>query len=81
MTEQDLKRAEIGAGLIEMCRKTVAQGVGMHAFPDAGALGGLVTRVPNGFRIDRSILAKDAGEQPDAGFAVVITPVGAQCRK
>ena len=81
MTEQDLNRAEIGTGLIEMRSKTVAQRVGMHAFLDAGALGGVPTGVPNGFRIDRSILAKVAGKQPGAGFTVVITPMGAQCRK
>src|SRR6266702_6478435 len=58
----------------------VAKRVGMHAFLDAGALGGFLTRVPDCFGIDRSILAKVAGEQPGAGFAVVATPVGAQCR-
>ena len=62
MTEQDLNRAEIRAGLIEMRSKTVAKRVGMHAFLDAGALGGFLARVPNGFRIDRSILAIVAGK-------------------
>ena len=81
MTEQDLNRAEIGTGLIKMRRKTVAQRVGMHAFLDAGALGGVLTRVPNGFRIDRPILAVVAGKQPGAGFAMVETPVGAECRE
>jgi hypothetical protein len=59
----------------------VAQRVGMRAFLDAGALGRVLTRVPNGFRIDGPILAKVAGEQPGAGFTVVATPVGAQCRE
>jgi len=81
MTEQDLNSAEIRAGLIEMRSKTVAKRVGMHAFLDDGALGGFLTRVLNGFRIDGPILAKVAGEQPGAGFAVVATPVGAQCRE
>ena len=81
MSEQDLNGAEIGAGLIEMRSKTVPQRVGMDVFLKAGALGGLVARVPNGFGIDGPILAKVAGKQPGAGFAVVITPMGAQCRK
>src|SRR5216684_7629009 len=81
MTEQDLNGAEIGAGLIEMRSKTVAQRVGMDAFLEARALGGFLTRVPDCFRIDRSILAIVAGKQPGARSAVVATPVGAQCRE
>src|SRR5204862_3975413 len=56
MPEQDLNGTEIGAGFIEMCRKTVAKRVGMNAFLEAGALGGFLTCIPNGFRIDRPIL-------------------------
>ena len=50
MTEQDLNGAEIGASLIEMRRKTVAKQMGIDAFLEAGALGGFLTCVPNGFR-------------------------------
>ena len=81
MTEQDLNGAEIRAGFIEMCRKTVAKRVGMNAFLEAGALGGFLTCVPNGFRVDRPILTIVAGEQPGAGFAMVETPMGAECRE
>ena len=81
MPEQDLNSTEIGAGFIEMRRKTMAKRVGMNAFLEAGALGGFLTRVPNGFRIDRPILAIVAGEQPGAGFAMVETPMGAECRE
>jgi len=81
MSEQDLNGAEIGAGFIEMGCKTVAKRVGMNAFGEGGALGGLLTCVPNGFRIDGPILAIVAGEQPGAGFAMVETPVGAKCHK
>jgi hypothetical protein len=80
MPKQDLNAAEIRAGFIEMCRKTVAKSVGMNVFLEAGATGGFLTRIPNGFRIDRPILAIVAGKQPGTGFAVVITPVGAECR-
>src|SRR5713226_1808737 len=41
-----------------MRRKTVAKQMGIHAFLDAGALGGFLTCVPNGFRIDRPIDTK-----------------------
>ena len=59
----------------------MAKRVGMNIFLDAGALGGLLTGVPNGFHIDRPILVIIAGEQPGAGFPVVETPVGAKCRE
>ena len=81
MPEQDLNGAEIRAGFIEMCRKTVAKSMGMNAFLEAGALGGFLTCVPNGFRIDGPILAIVAGEQPGAGLAMVETPIGAECRE
>ena len=81
MPEQDLNGAEIRAGFIEMCRKTVAKRVGMNAFLETGALSSSVARVPNGFRIDRPILAIVAGKKPSAEFPVVVTPVGAKCRE
>ena len=81
MTEQDLNGAEIGASLVEMRRKTVAQQMGINAFLEAGALGGFLTCVPNGFRIDRPILAIVAGKQPGTGFPMVVTPVGAECHQ
>jgi len=81
MPEQDLNGAEIRAGFIEMCRKTMAKSVGMNAFLEAGALGGFLTCVPNGFRIDGPILTIVAGEQPGAGFAMVEAPMGAECRE
>src|SRR5712692_180724 len=64
-----------------MRRKTVAKQMGIHAFLDAGALGGFLTCVPNGFRIDRPILAIVAGKQPGTGFPMVVTPVGAECHR
>ena len=81
MPEQNLNGAEIGAGLIEMRRETMAQRVGVDAFLEAGTLGGFMACVPNGFRIDGPIFAIVAGEQPSAGFAMVEMPVGAQCRE
>jgi len=81
MPEQDLNGAEIRAGFLEMCRKTMAKSVGMNAFLEAGALGGFLTCVPNGFRIDGPILTIVAGEQPGAGFAMVEAPMGAECRE
>ena len=81
MPEQYLNGAKIRAGFIEMRRKTVTKRVGMDVFLDAGALGGFLTRVPNGFRIDWSILAKVAGKQLGAGFPMVVTPMGAECHK
>ena len=81
MPEQNLDGAEIRAGFIEMGRKTVAKSVGMNVFLEAGALRGFLTCVPNGFRIDRPILTTVAGKQPGAGFAVVLTPMAAQCRE
>ena len=63
MPEQDLNGAEIRAGFIEMCRKTVTKSVGMNAFLKAGVLGGFMTCLPNGFHIDGPILAIVAGEQ------------------
>jgi len=59
----------------------VAQSVGMDAFLEAGVLGGFLTCVPNGFCIDRPILAIVAGKKPSAEFPVVVTPVGAKCRE
>ena len=59
----------------------VAKRVRMNAFLEAGALGGFLTGVPNSFRIDGPILAIVAGKQPGAGFAVVVTPMAAQCRE
>src|SRR5215469_9996025 len=50
-----------------MSGKAVSQRVGMNAFLDAHALGGFLTRAPNGFCIDRTILAIVAGKQP-VGF-------------
>jgi hypothetical protein len=81
MSEQDLNGAEIGAGFVEMRSKTMSNYVGMDAFLEARALGGLVARVPNGFRIDGPILAIVAGKQPGAGLAVVVTPMSAGCRE
>ena len=81
MPEQNLNGAEIGAGFIEMRRKAVAKSVGVHAFLEVSALGGFVTCVPNGFRIDGPILAIVAGKQPGAGFAMVGTSMGAEYRE
>ena len=67
MTEQELNGAEICTGLEQMCGKTMAKQMGVDAFLDTGSLGGLMTRVPNGFHIDRPIpaavaVAKTAGD-------------------
>ena len=79
MTEQDLNGAEICAGFIEMRGKAVTQRVRVNVFLDARALGSFVARVPNGFRIDRPILAIVVGEQLGAGFLMVETLMGAEC--
>jgi len=54
---------------------------GYTRFLEAGALGGFLTCVPNGFRIDGPILAIVAGKQPGTGFPMVVTPVGAECHQ
>ena len=79
MAEQELNSAEIGASFEKVCGKAVPQQMRMHTFLKASTLGGLLTRVPNGFRIDRPIFARVAGKQPGAGFAVVVTPQVAEC--
>ena len=56
----------------------VTKRVRMNAFLEARALSGFVARVPNGFRVDRPILAIVAGKQPGARFPVVVTPMGAE---
>ena len=81
MTEEDLNGAEIGASLEKVCGKTVTEKMRMNTLGDAGPLSSLLTCVPNGFRIDRPILAIVAGKQPGAGFPVVVTPQGAECRE
>jgi len=80
MIEEDLKGPEINAGFIEMCGKTMSKRMGMDGFLDARAMGGFPAGAPNGFCINRAILAAIvAGKQPGAGFAVVATPVGSKC--
>src|SRR5437660_1640973 len=64
-----------------MCGKAMSKQVRMNAFLEACALSGFPTCVPNGFGIDRPILAIVAGKQPSAGFAVVETPLGAECQE
>src|SRR5271169_2868204 len=60
-----------------MCSKTVAKRVGMDAFLDARSLGGVMTRMPNRFRIDRQIpaVAVVAGKEPHAGFSPQAVPM------
>ncbi len=52
MAQQDLNGAQVRTGLEEMRRKTVPQRVRMNIFLEAGALGGLLASLPNGFGID-----------------------------
>ena len=81
MTEQELNGAEICAGVEKMRGEAVTKQMGVDTFLDTGSLGGLMTGVPNRFHIDRPITAIVAGKQPGAGFPVVETPVGAECRE
>jgi hypothetical protein len=81
MTEQDLKGTEIRAGLVKMRGETVTKRMGVNTFLNASALGGFLTGMPDGFRIDWPILAIVAGKQPGAGFPVVETPLDAECRE
>ena len=57
MTEQELDGAQICAGLEEMRSEAVTKQMGINAFLDTRSLGGLMTRVPNRFHIDRPIPA------------------------
>jgi hypothetical protein len=58
----------------------VAKGMRMDAFLDVRSLGGIMTRMPNGFRIDRLIpaVAVVAGKEPLAGFSPQATPMCAE---
>src|SRR6267143_453666 len=58
----------------------VAKRVRMDAFFDARSLGGVMTRMPNGFRIDRLITAVVvvAGKEPFAGFSPQAAPMCAE---
>ena len=57
--------------------KTVAQSMGMDTFLDARSLGGVMTRMPNGFRIDREIsaVAVVAVKEPHTGFSLQAVPM------
>ena len=52
----------------------------MDAFLDVGSLGGVMTRMPNGFRIDGLITAGAvvAGKEPVAGFSPQAAPMCAE---
>src|SRR5271169_338595 len=60
-----------------MCSKTMAKRVRMDAFLDARSLGGVMTRMPNRFRIDRQIpaVAVVAVKKPHAGFSPQAVPM------
>src|SRR5271169_1893570 len=57
--------------------KTVAKRVRVDAFLDARSLGGVMTRVPNRFGIDRQIsaVAVVAVKEPHAGFSPQAVPM------
>ena len=52
----------------------------MDAFLDVRSLGGVMTRMPNGFRIDGLItaVAVVAGKEPFAGFSPKAAPMCAE---
>src|SRR6266849_9509055 len=60
-----------------MRSKTVAKRVRMDAFLDARSLGGVMTSMPNGFRIDGQIsaVAMVAVKEPHAGFSLQAVPM------
>lgn len=70
MAQQNLNGPQIGAGLEQMRGETVAQGMRMDVFPEAGLLGSLLTGMPNRFRIDRSttVVTLCSGKEPHGGF-------------
>jgi hypothetical protein len=80
MTLQNLNGSEIGTSLEQMRSKTMAKGMRMDAFLDVRSLGGIMTRMPNGFRIDRLIpaVAVVAGKEPLAGFSPQAAPMCAE---
>ena len=77
MAQQDLNGAQVRTGLEEMRRKTVPQRVRMNIFLEAGALGGLLASLPNGFGIDGVIgaMVVMARKEPDSWFSAQALPV------
>src|SRR5208337_4033369 len=80
MAQQDLNGAEIGTRFEQMSGEAVAQRVRMNSFLEVRALGGFMTRMPNGFRIDglATVMVAVAWKQPDAWFSSQAVPVLAQ---
>jgi hypothetical protein len=83
MTQENLNGSEIGTSLEQMRGKTVPQRMRMDTFLDVRSLGGVMTRMPNGFRIDGLIttVAVVAGKEPLAGFSPQAVPMGAELFK
>ena len=58
----------------------MAKRVRMDAFLDTRSLGGVMTRMPNRFRIDRQItaVAVVAMKEPHSGFSPQAVPMGVE---
>jgi hypothetical protein len=73
MSQQHLNGSQVGTGFEQMRGKAVAQSVGMNVLVfEAGALGGLLTGVPEDFGGDRTTrcMPSIAREQPVGGLAL-----------
>jgi hypothetical protein len=77
MAHQDLNGAEISTRLEQMSSEAMPKHVGMGTNLDSGSLGGVLARMPNGFRIDRPIRAVVvvARKEPDPGSLPYAVPM------
>ena len=79
MAQQNLNGAKIGAGLQQMSREAMTQGVGMDLFLKARSQGSLVAGLPDGFGIDRLLTAGVlTRKQPSSGLGVQALPMDTQ---
>ena len=80
VAEEQLDRAQVGAGLQQMGGEAMAQRMRMQRLVDAGALGGFTTGVPDDLVADGVIggVPAAAGEQPNGRFAGQPAIMGAQ---
>src|SRR2546427_10776873 len=79
MPEQNLDGAQVGAGLQQVSRPTVAQRMRGDAFADASPTRGIATCNPHGFvgnRLIEAVLAGGGGgkEKPRRGATAVLRP-------
>src|SRR5437588_6758922 len=77
MAHQDLNGAEISTGVEQMGSEAMSKHVGMDTNLDSRSLGGVLARMPNGFRIDRPIRAvmAVARKKPDPGSLPYTVPM------